>query len=55
MKQIKAIDYVYNTQGEVVHAVVMYMDGTQENVSAKGRLIEVQNQLKFQQKQFLVE
>ena len=55
MKQIKCIDYVYNAQGEVVHATVQYTDGTSENVSAKGRLIEVQNQLRFQQKQFLVE
>ena len=55
MKQIKSVDYVYNTQGEVIHATVIYFDGTSENIVAKGRLLEVQNQLKFQQKQFLVE
>lgn len=55
MKQIKSVDYVYNNQGEVSYAKVVYLDGTSEKITEGNRLIEVQNQLKFQQKQFLVE
>jgi len=55
MTQIKTINYVYNQQNEVVQATVYYTDGTQEIVSSKGKILEVQNQLKFQSKQMLME
>jgi regulator of sigma D len=55
MKQINTINYVYNPQGEVAQAIVQYTDGTQEVVSSKGKILEVQNQLKFQSKQILME
>jgi hypothetical protein len=55
MKAIKSVDYVYNAQGEVAQANVTYVDGTMEAFASKAKLIEVQDQLKFQQRQFLVE
>ncbi len=55
MKQINTINYVYNTSGEVAQAIVQYTDGTQEVVSSKNKILEVQNQLKFQSKQILME
>jgi hypothetical protein len=55
MKQINNVNYIYNQQGEVSHAVVTYTDGSTETVSSKSKILEVQTQLKFQAKQFLVE
>lgn len=55
MNQIKTISYIYNQQGEVSQAVVVYVNGTQEVVSSKSKILEVQNQLKFQSKQILME
>lgn len=55
MKTIRTVDYIYNDQNEVIHALVKYNDGTSETVSSKGKLVEVQNQLKFQSKQILME
>lgn len=55
MKQIKTVDYIYNAQGEVAQATIIYTDGTTENTASKTKLQEVQNQLKFQSKQFLAE
>jgi hypothetical protein len=56
MKQIQTVNYVYNENGsDVRHAIVKYTDGTIETVSSKNQLIEIQNQLKFQAKQVLME
>jgi len=54
-KQIKSVDYILNDKGDTSHAIVIYIDGTRETVSSKDRILEVTNQIKFQQKQILME
>ncbi len=54
-KQIKSVDYILNDRGETTTAIVIYFDGTRESVSSKDRILEVTNQIKFQQKQVLME
>ena len=54
-KQIKSVDYILNDKGDTAHCIVIYFDGTRETVSTKARILEVTNQIKFQQQQILME
>jgi hypothetical protein len=55
MKAIKSANYIYGSPGEIKECIVTYLDGSNQIFRSPQELIEVQNQLKNQQKQFLVE
>jgi len=57
MKYIRTANYVYNQQGGIAHAIVSWSDGTTETIPGTdtSRLIQVQEQMKNQNKQVLME
>jgi hypothetical protein len=54
MKKIAKADFDYSVLGQD-RVVVTYVDGTKEVFTSQEKLTEVQNQLKNQQKQILME
>jgi hypothetical protein len=55
MKTIKSANYIYGNAGEIKECIVTFLDGSNQLFKSPQELTEVQNQLKNQQKQFLVE
>jgi hypothetical protein len=55
MKTIKSANYAYSSTGDITECTVTYSDGTKQTFKTPSEFTMVQEQLKNQQKQFLVE
>ena len=55
MKQIQFVDYIYDINGKVTEAVVIFTDGTKKVAKTPHELTEVQIAVSSQQRQILIE